>query len=344
MKSKSADRYPPELHERAVRMLIEHLDEYDSEPDAISDSRHDPDTRRYKEHCSCREIGQRVGISKSTVSRELRRNGTPEGYAPQRAQCLCEQRCMTAAKRSVSQSAVEFVEFALEWKWSPEQISAVAKLIGLAVSHEWIYQYVFADKTQGGVLYEHLRQGKRRYRKGYGQKRGAIPDAVSIELRPAIVDERGRLGDWEADLVLGKQGNGAIVTLAERKSRIYLTKNFFSKDAVEVSNAIISMLSDYKDACHKITFDNGQEFSEHKAIAKALEADMYFAHPYASYERGMNENTNGLLRQFIPKGTDLSTVSEEDLQRYQSALNSRPRKCLGFRQPSVVFAELRKAA
>ena len=113
---------------------------------------------------------------------------------------------------------------------------------------------------------------------------------------------------------------------------------------VEVSNAIISMLSDYKDVCHTITFDNGREFSEHKAIAKALEADMYFAHHYASYERGLNKNTNGLLRQFIPKGTDLRTVSEEDLQRYQITLNSRPHKCLGFRQPSVVFTEPRKAA
>ena len=179
----------------------------------------------YKENCSCREIGQRIGVSKSTISRELRRNGTTAGYVAQSAQRQCEHRRVVA----VSQSTIEFVEFALEWKWSPEQISAVAKLIGLSVSHEWIYQYVFADKSRGGVLYEHLRQGKRRYRKGYGQKRGGIPDAVSIELRPAIVDERARLGDWEADLVLGKQGTGAIVTLAERKSRIYLTKKFFQR-------------------------------------------------------------------------------------------------------------------
>jgi IS30 family transposase len=298
----------------------------------------------YGESFSYRDIALRVGISKSTVSRELRRNATPEGYTPENAQRLCEQRRMKAAKRSVSQSTIDFVEFALAWKWSPEQISAVAKVIGLSVSHEWIYQYVIADKSRGGELYTHLRQGKRRYRKGYGQKRGRIPDAVSIELRPAIVDERGRLGDWEADLVLGKQGTGAIVTLAERKSRLYLTKKVFSKDAVEVSNAIISLLSDYRDVCHTITFDNGLEFSEHKAIAKALEAECYFAHPYASHERGLNENTNGLLRQFIRKGTDLRTVSEADLAHYQGALNSRPRKCLGFRQPSVVFAELRKAA
>lgn len=298
----------------------------------------------YEDNFTLTEIGRRPGVNKSTISRELRRNRASDGYKPDKAQRLCEVRRSSSAKRRICPKTVDFVEFALGWKWSPEQISAVAKVISLSVSHEWIYRYVTADKTRGGELYTHLRQGKRRYRKGYGQKRGRIPDAVSIELRPAIVDECSRLGDWEADLVLGKQGTGALVTLAERKSRIYLTKKVFSKDAVEVSNAIISLMSDYRDVCHTITFDNGLEFSEHKAIAKALEADMYFAHPYASYERGLNENTNGLLRQFIRKGTDLSTVSEEDVQRYQGALNSRPRKCLGFRQPSVVFAEPRKAA
>lgn len=297
-----------------------------------------------EDNLSCREIGIRIGVSKSTVSRELKRNASDTGYEPQYAQQLSVGRRLSAAKRKICQQTVDFVDFALEWKWSPEQISAVAAVIGFAVSHEWIYQYIYADKRNGGVLYQHLRQGKRRYRKGYGQKRGRIPDAVSIELRPSVVDERSRLGDWEVDLVLGKQGSGAIVTLAERKSRLYLTRKVFSKDAVEVSKAIISMLLEYKDAVHTLTFDNGLEFSEHKAIAEALDAKTYFAHPYSSHERGLNENTNGLLRQFIPKGTDLRTVTEEDLQRYQGALNSRPRKCLGFRQPSVVFAELRRAA
>ena len=298
----------------------------------------------YEDNFTLTEIGRRLDVNKSTISRELRRNRTPEGYQPNQAQRLSEVSRRTSAKRCVCAKTVDFVEFALSWKWSPEQISGVAELIGLPVSHEWIYRHVYSDKASGGELYKHLRQGKRRYRRGKGKKRSPIPDAVSIELRPAIVDERGRLGDWEADLVLGQQGTGAIVTLAERKSRIYLTKKVFSKDAHEVSNAIISLLSEYKDVCHTITFDNGGEFRQHKVIAKALEAEMYFAHPYASYERGLNENSNGLLRQFIPKGTDLRTVSEEDLPRYQGALNSRPRKCLGFRQPSVVFAELRKAA
>ena len=298
----------------------------------------------YENNFSFAEIGRRIGVNKSTISREVRRNRTADGYFPDKAQNMCYARRTAAAKKVMNPETVCFVEFALEWKWSPEQISGIGQIISMPVSHEWIYQHVYADKARGGELYKHLRQEKRRYRKGYGKKRSPIPDAVSIELRPAVVDERSRLGDWEADLVLGKQGTGAIVTLAERKSRIYLTRKVFSKCAVEVSNAIISLLSEYKDVCHTITFDNGGEFSEHKAIAKALEADMYFAHPYASYERGLNENTNGLLRQFIPKGTDLRTVSEEDLQRYQGALNSRPRKCLGFRQPSVVFAELRMAA
>ncbi|NJD86296.1 IS30 family transposase, partial [Candidatus Erwinia dacicola] len=156
--------------------------------------------------------------------------------------------------------------------------------------------------------------------------------------------ERSRVGDWEADLVLGKQGTGAIVTLVERKSRIYLTKKVFSKDSAEVAAAIISMMSGYKDVCHTITFDNGREFTRHKEVADALEAETYFAHPYASWQRGLKENTNGLLRQFIPKGTDLTAVTDDELRKYQGALNSRLRKCLGFRQPSVVFIELKQAA
>jgi IS30 family transposase len=298
----------------------------------------------FSEKISLTEISRRVGVNKSTVSREVRRNGMAGDYSAAEAQRLSEARRRAAAKHSICPDTVFYVEAGLSWKWSPEQISAICKRIGSPVSHEWIYQHIQADKSSGGELYKHLRQGKRRYRKGYGTKRCRIPDAISIEQRPAVVDERIRLGDWEADLVLGAQGTGAIVTLAERKSRIYLTKKVFSKNAGEVSRAIISMLSSYKDVCHTITFDNGGEFSEHRAIAEALEAETYFAHPYASHERGLNENTNGLLRQFIPKGTDLRTVSEEELQQYQGALNSRPRKCLGFRQPSVVFAELRMAA
>ncbi|MGE0973123.1 IS30 family transposase (plasmid) [Klebsiella sp. WOUb02] len=290
------------------------------------------------------EIARRSGVSKSTVSRELLRNRSVDGYQPAAAQKLSTSRRKAAGKRRMHEDTVFFVEAALNWLWSPEQISAVGRIIGMPVSHEWIYQHVQADKASGGDLYKLLRQGKRRYRKGYGKKRSPIPDAVSIEQRPAVVEARTRPGDREADLVPGKQGTGAIVTLVERKSRIYLTKKVFSKDSAEVATAIISMLSGYKDVCRTITFDNGGEFTQHKEIAAALETETCFAHPYASWERGLNENTNGLLRQFIPKGTDLTAVTDDELRKYQGALNSRPRKCPGFRQPSVVFAELRKAA
>ncbi|XYX41206.1 IS30 family transposase [Candidatus Erwinia dacicola] len=290
------------------------------------------------------EIGRRLGVCKSTVSRELHRNRSVDGYQPAVAQKLSTSRRKAAGKRRMHEDTVFFVEAALNWLWSPEQISAVGDIIGRPVSHEWIYQHVSGDKVQGGKLYKLLRQGKRRYRKGYGKKRSPIPDAVSIEQRPAVVDERSRIGDWEADLVLGKQGTGAIVTLVGCKSRIYLTKKVFSKDSAEVVAAIISMLSGYKDVCHTITFDNGREFTRHKEVADALEAETYFAHPYASWQRGLKENTNGLLRQFIPKGTDLTAVTDDELRKYQGALNSRPRKCLGFRQPSVVFVELKQAA
>ncbi|XYX40205.1 IS30 family transposase [Candidatus Erwinia dacicola] len=290
------------------------------------------------------EIGRRLGVCKSTDSWELRRNRSVDGYQSAVAQKLSTSRRKAAGKRRIHEDTVFFVEAALNWLWSPEQISAVGDIIGRPVSHEWIYQHVSGDKVQGEKLYKLLRQGKRRYRKGYGKKRSPIPDAVSIEQRPAVVDERSRVGDWEADLILGKQGTGAIVTLVGCKNRIYLTKKVFSKDSTEVAAAIISLLSGYKDVCHTITFDNGREFTRHKEVADTLEAETYFAHPYASWQRGLNENTNGLLRQFIPKGTDLTAVTDDELRKYQGALNNRPRKCLGFRQPSVVFVELKQAA
>ena len=174
--------------------------------------------------------------------------------------------------------------------------------------------------------------------------RSPIKNAVSIDQRPAIVDTRLRLGDWEADTVLGKQGSGVLVTLAERTSRFYLVKRVESKHSAVVKRAIIEMLQPYKDHVHTITFDNGGEFSEHKVIAEVLSAKAYFAHPYSSWERGLNENFNGLLRQYIRKGTDIRTVSDRFIDQVVKKLNLRPRKCLGFRQPAVVFNELRQAA
>ncbi|WP_270670379.1 IS30-like element ISAs2 family transposase [Aeromonas sp. QDB04] len=285
-----------------------------------------------------------IGVHRSTLYRELRRNAGPQGYQPDNAHQHATHRRASAAKSRLSADVIQFVELTLAWWWSPEQISAVGKQIGLMVSHEWIYRHVAADKARGGQLYRHLRQGHKRYRKGASSLRSPIKEARSIDERPAIVDSRERLGDWEADTVLGKQGTGALVTLVERKSRLYLVKRVASKQAGVVRDAIIEMLTPYIEQVHTITFDNGGEFAEHKAIEEALGAETYFAHPYSSWERGLNENSNGLLRQFIPKGTDLREVTDEDVRRAEQWLNLRPRKCLGFRQPVKVFEEYRQAA
>ena len=298
-----------------------------------------------REGFSYREIGNRLKVSHSTISREVRRNrirGTH--YLPEAAQSKSVKRRRNAAKYSVSALTIMFVEFGLNEKWSPEQISGVGKLIGHPVSHEWIYGYVQRDKLTGGKLYKQLRHGRRKYRKGSRAKRVIIPNRVGIEHRPAIVDKKRRFGDWEADTVLGKNGTGAIVSLVERKSKFYLIRKVPAKSAAEVSRAMVGMLWRYRSHVHTITADNGTEFCGHELVAEKLKTDVYFANPYSSWERGLNENFNGLLRQYISKGTDLRTVTDEQIAQAQRALNLRPRKCLGYKQPEVVFNELRGAA
>ena len=289
-------------------------------------------------------IAKQLGVHPSTISRELRRNRDEQVYQPQQAHQQALARRRESQKRCLPPDTIDFVRMALAADWSPEQISGVGERIDCPVSHEWIYRYVARDKANGGTLYRHLRQGHKRYRKGRNSKRSVIPNPVSIDERPAIVDERSRLGDWEVDTVLGKQGSGAIVSLVERKTRLYLVRYVPGKTASAVADAVISMLKPYKAHVHTITADNGSEFVEHERVAAALEAQVYFAHPYCSWERGQNENSNGLLRQYVPKGSDLSLVTVEALSAFERRLNFRPRKCLGFRQPQMVFDELFKAA
>lgn len=294
--------------------------------------------------CSPASIATTVQTHRSTIYREIKRNSQNGIYKPEEAQVKACTRRTKARKYRLPEQTVMYVELALSWYWSPEQISGIGKRIGLQVSHEWIYRHVAADKAGGGTLYKMLRQGHKRYRRGTNSKRSVIPDPCSIDERPSIVDTRERFGDWEVDTVLGKHGTGALVTLAERKSRLYLARRVDAKRAADVRDAIIDMLTPYAAHVHTITSDNGSEFVEHKAIAEALGASFYFAHPYSSWERGLNENFNGLLRQFIPKGSDLRQVTDEDVQRAETNINLRPRKCLGFRQPEKVFQEYLQAA
>ena len=164
-----------------------------------------------------------------------------------------------------------------------------------------------------------------------------IPDRVSIDKRPAVVERRSRLGDWELDTIIGKGHKGALVSLSERKSRLTLIAKVPTKAAEGITQAVVGLLKPLADRVHTLTSDNGKEFSKHTAVAKALNARFYFAHPYASWERGLNENTNGLIRQYFPKNRDFSTITDEEIRFVMDKLNNRPRKCLGMKTPNQVF-------
>ena len=286
------------------------------------------------------EIAETLEVHKSTVSRELRRNKGLRGYRPKQAQQKAMRR-RNHARRRIMPGTWQLIEAKIRQEWSPEQISGwLKRYVGIEISHEWIYQYVLANKHAGGRLYRHLRcQKKRRKRYGSYDRRGKLPNRVSIEERPAIVDERQRIGDWEVDTIVGKGHRQAIVSLTERKSRLVLLRKVDRRTAELVSDAVISLLQPIVEHSHTITGDNGKEFAEHERISHELNSDFYFAHPFAAWERGTNENMNGLVRQYIPKRREFDTISEHELLFITNRLNHRPRKCLDFRTPIEVFLE-----
>ncbi|WP_201258042.1 IS30 family transposase [Syntrophotalea acetylenivorans] len=231
------------------------------------------------------------------------------------------------------------IESHLRFDWSPEQISGwLRRTDRPSVNHERIYQYVLADKSNGGDLYKQFRcQKQRNKRYGARDRRGQLPDRRCIKTRPVIVGDRSRLGDWELDMVIGKGYKQAIVSLTDRKARLALIAKAEQKTASQVATTIIRLLSPHVDRVHRLTSDNGKKFAQHKDIAEALIADFYFARTYASWERGSNEDMNGLIRQYFPKDCDLRAVTDEEIQFAMERLNNRPRKCLGYRTPNEVF-------
>lgn len=293
---------------------------------------------------SLRTIATTLGRSHTTISREIKRNTGQRGYRYQQAHNQTNGRHTRKAKASkLSQRVIDSIQKGLSKRWSPEQI--VGRLYrehNMKLSWVTLYRYIAHDKRSGGGLYKYLRYQGKPYRKRYGSKdyRGTIPDRVDISERPEVVDERSRIGDWEADLVIGKGHKGAIVTLAERRSRLYLALPIVRKTAELATAGITRLLTGLKDWVHTITYDNGREFCGHKVIAKALDCDNFFARPYHSWERGLNENSNGLLRHYFPKHMALDGVSEEQVQVAVDEINHRPRKCLGFKTPWEVFIEM----
>lgn len=284
------------------------------------------------------EIASNLGRSVSTISRELRRNRGGRGYRPKQAhQLAVDRRAMNA--RTIPESKWEYIRSKLNLDWSPEQISHF-----VGVSIETIYKYIYTDKSNGGQLWKHLRcQKKRRKRYGKNERRGSIIGRKTIDHRPAIVEQRSRVGDWEADTIIGKGHKQAILSIVERKSGFTLLRKVSYKTAAKVSNAIIELLKPFKGKVHTITSDNGKEFADHQVVSKELEVDFYFAHPYASWERGTNENTNGLVRQYFPKGQSFKYITDQQIEKVMELLNNRPRKRNGFKTPAQMFFNQRVA-
>ena len=285
------------------------------------------------------QIAKIIGVHKSTISRETRRNRGLRGYRPKQAHLFAENRRARAVKARISPDTWSLVKRLLRVDWSPEQISGwLDSEFQIKVSHESIYRFILKDKRHGGNFYLHLRCKKQR-RKRYGSTnyRGQILNRISIDKRPAVVDARSRVGDWELDTIIGKGHKQALVSLTERKSRLTLLAKVKQKSAELVSRSIRHLLEPVAAKVLTLTSDNGKEFARHQEISKALRAEFYFAHPYSSWERGLNENTNGLIRQYFPKKHDFTTITEKDISMVMSKLNNRPRKCLGFKTPNQVF-------
>lgn len=291
-------------------------------------------------------IAREIGVHPSTITRELVRGSGQRGYRPKQADELASARRQKRYRARISTATWALIESLLYQDWSPEQVSGwLIKEKHESVSHESIYQYIYADKAAGGALFHHLRCRKRR-RKRYGSydRRGRMPHCRSIEERPKIVEERKRLGDWEADTIIGQHHRGAIVSLTERKSKLCLLKKVERNTAEAVEQALEELLRPITAKVKTITSDNGREFANHQSIEKKLKATFYFAHPFAAWERGTNENTNGLVRQYFPKGSDFSKLTEADINRATMRLNNRPRKGLNYRTPQQVFFKQQKIA
>jgi IS30 family transposase len=292
---------------------------------------------------SQRKIAKKVGISQSAVSREIARNSNGCEYSVELADKKAIERRSLAVKvpKKLKSNLELKVRECIEKDWSPEQISGRLKLEqGKAcISHETIYRYIRADRVNGGLLYQHLRHGGKKRRKCSSKQAGAklIPNRVDISKRPEIVNKKSRIGDWEGDTVISHGSRAALLTVVERKSTLLKMKKIGRKTKENVNAGLEEKLKPIKKLVLTMTFDNGGEFAGYGVIAKKLKAKVYFATPYHSWERGLNEHTNGLIRQYLPKNFDFKDVSDEKIQEIEDKINNRPRKVLNFKTPLEVF-------
>jgi IS30 family transposase len=286
-------------------------------------------------------IAELLGTDKSTIYREIIRNKCKRTYSAKRAQVFCDERKERYGRnRTLTGSMNKFIrEKITTEQWSPKQIVGYAKLHEKdMVSHEKIYQIIRQDKKDGGSLWKHTRHKLKHRKRPIGGKQPSIKNRISIELRPKIVDAKERYGDWEIDTIIGEDQKGAILTMVERKSNFLIMEKLKSgKNAAPLAKVVINLLIAYKDSLHTITSDNGTEFAGHKYIAEKLNIEYFFCHPYSSWERGLNENTNKLIRQYIVKGSNFDLYSDKYISLIQNKLNQRPRELLNFNTPSKLF-------
>jgi IS30 family transposase len=300
---------------------------------------------------SLREIGRRIGRHHSTISREIKRNRPTYAddavYWYDAAQQYADQRKVKARhwRKKSNKQLVHYVQSKIIDDWSPEEICG--RLIVdypnnklMRISHEAIYRWIYTDAVNDGNLYTHLRRchKKRRKQRRYGSLRGLIPGRISIRQRPIAVDHRLRFGDWEADSLEGAKGSGAIATHVERKSRFLVAAKLCDKAANTMTIASASAFESIPKKMRKtLTVDNGKEFAQFKQLEKMTGFCIYFADPYSAWQRGCNENTNGLIRQYLPKGTNFKNITDDDLAIIVKKLNHRPRKSLSYQTPHEVI-------
>jgi IS30 family transposase len=301
-------------------------------------------TTMLSEKKSLGDIAKALGRSKSTISRELKRNSSPEYklYLSHRAHGRAVRRRKQAHRRPRLKDAriISYVRAKLKEGWSPEQISGRISIDypGLSISHEAIYQYIYHPNTEGcqDLIHCLRRAHRKRKNKGIGrqQKKSKIPNRISIEFRLPSVERRHQYGHWEADSLVSRKSKVALNSLVERKSRLLMLTRLERKTAEATLRAIVNRLKDIPPKARKtLTMDNGTENAMHQEITSAIGIDCFFTHPYAAWERGTNEHANGLVRWYLPKGTDFRNISDDEIARIESLINNRPRKCLGFKTP-----------
>jgi len=300
---------------------------------------------------SLRAIGHRLGRDHTSVMREIKRNSPTYDddavYWYDATHSIAMERRYKARsyRRQNYRSLVEYVEDKLKLDWPPEVIAARVRIDHpnderMRISHETIYRWIYHDASQGGTLHKHLRRQRPRRRRQtrYGSGRRFIPGRVSIDQRPAIVETRERFGDWEGDTLEGAKGKGALATHVERKSRYLIAAKLADKKAATMNAQSIAVFQKLPRRMRQtLTLDNGKEFSQFKELESKTGLSVYFADPYAAWQRGTNENTNGLLRFYYPKGTDFLAITEEELNSTIKRINHRPRKCLNYQTPYEAF-------